>query len=513
MKTEIPDAADAALDTALELSSGRSCPPDLAAQVLARQDGPRPAPAPHPSGRRVFALLWAAAAVCVFGVLVYATPRGDGDGRSQAAGPLPDPAPVVRDAAEVRALPASTTAVWGQGLDAAALRGLSRLTDLRSLRLSPKEHLGLADLPADAVEALGQLAGLSELSCQRLRFADRLPTLRTLGRLRRLRFSACHFAAEGLQLLEHLPNLRHLELRYCRDVTDASLRLIRRLSPHLVELHIVGTAGLSSAELGRLAGLRQLRHLDLSFCNARGPAEMLSGKNSKPDLGVNSTVLAALARLAGLESLGLYGCNNVHDSSLEALSECKQLRRVDLGLTYVQGQGLRHLPAGITALGINPVDSFEDLLHFKSLRHLSLRRPIGRAVQLLEILGTLPWAEKLHTLELRGPTGMEPAVLRALGRFPHLERLDISDCLGLDGEGLQILATTLPRLRELDLSHAQGLRYEDLSALKGARKLERVYLEHLAQPGLPQRPPVGLREALPRLRLREVRAPWGGLRR
>jgi hypothetical protein len=107
------------------------------------------------------------------------------------------------------------------------------------------------------------------------------------------------------------------------QMTDAMLADVRRVD-HLVRLDASGSKAVTDEGVRALAGLPNLRHLDLG-----GTA-------------ITDRALDGLRTLPALESLSLWG-TRVTDAGMDALRACDRLRAVNLGATRVGDAAVRAL--------------------------------------------------------------------------------------------------------------------------------------------------------------------------
>jgi hypothetical protein len=155
------------------------------------------------------------------------------------------------------------------------------------------------------------------------------PGARTLGTLRELRRlyipgSALddHAAAELAPLA---PRLRSLHLGSSKAISNAACEILGAFE-RLVFLDLSST-GLTGGGVRRLARLRELEHLDLSF------------------LPLGDEDVHALAPLARLRSLGLLCCGELTDRAIDAIEQLQLLERLDLGGTRITERGIERLAA------------------------------------------------------------------------------------------------------------------------------------------------------------------------
>ncbi len=246
---------------------------------------------------------------------------------------------------------------------------------------------------------------------------------------------------------------------------------------------------IDDAWVERLAGLPDLRRLDLENTNVRGPA------------------LKAVGTLRQLESLNLTLCP-VTDAFFAPLAELPRLRVLGLASTKVTGTGLGSLQARRQLENLNchsaPVDD----------AGLACIGKLGSLLR-LEIVHTqfsdagtdaLAGLLRLERLQL-GSRKASGAGLAVLARLPRLQELDVHDGL-LSLEGFRHVAAveTLRVLRAYGGSGGDaGLR-----ALAGHPRLESLVLEGngITDAGLPAL------SSLPNLRklvLRESRVSEGAV--
>jgi len=167
--------------------------------------------------------------------------------------------------------------------------------------------------------------------------------------------------------------------------------------------------GITGAGLRHLAGLRALRHLDLTLASI--------GNDGLPWLG----------RLEDLESLDL-SMNRLNEESLPHLAPLRNLRALNLSVTYVSVLGLKHL------------------VGFPRLETLLMAKTIFLGHEDTELLARFP---SLRTLDVAHCMVDIGHLLGCQG----LERLNVSGN-PLGDEDLLDLAS-LPRLRLLVLGHTK----------------------------------------------------------
>ena len=198
------------------------------------------------------------------------------------------------------------------------------------------------------------------------------------------------------------------------QMTDAMLTDVRRVE-HLVRLDASGSKTVTDEGVRALAGLADLRHLDLG-----GTA-------------ITDRALEVLRTLPALESLSLWG-THVTDEGMDAMRGCDRLRSVNLGGTRVGDAAVRalagkphlrtfHSGHGLTDEGLA---AFHDWPAFKSWQG-------GEGTMAL-----LSYSAGPNYLNLRGPftdRGLE-----------RLQGLDGLFALNLDARQLAITSTGMAAL-------------------------------------------------------------------
>lgn len=236
------------------------------------------------------------------------------------------------------------------------------------------------------------------------------------------------------------------------------------LTPEDVEVQLSGRVG--DADLMALAedieAFGGVERLDLSYSPITGKGvEALRGTPGLLGLnlawtGVGDGALEAVADLPQLIELDLWGCREITDAGVLALSEMVQLERLDLGLCEISDVGLRRL------LGLNRLQDLS----------LSGTQISDRG---LETLGSV---STLQRLDLSG-TRVTGSGLESIAGLPALAVLNMSGCVMLTSGGLS--GVRLARhLTHLDLSSCGMLGDEALSALRGLRELTDLSLAGVA---------------------------------
>lgn len=160
---------------------------------------------------------------------------------------------ICDDAGRIRTLFLSSTTANDENVRAAAF-----LPDLNAIRIYCS-YRGIS------AEAIGELNRLDHLEKLELRYANHTITLQygmalaKITSLRALALSNSDVDAQVLPLLSALPHLTTLELKSCRDLTDADLTALTQMR-QLENLDLSFTT-VSSASLDVLATLPHLKRL------------------------------------------------------------------------------------------------------------------------------------------------------------------------------------------------------------------------------------------------------------
>lgn len=320
---------DPVLDWALGEAIGSAPPPDLAQRVLARADAgelpaasPTAAAAPRHWPPRLAALLGVAVVLGVFALQRPAVPGG---------APQEPPRPeLVRNLADLRALPRSTRAIELRGLGDAAAALLPEFAAVEVVRFVRDDDDPLTDRGLAFLQQLPRLTHLELLGGQAT--SAGLQGLRDLPALRALSVSSNALDDAALAALASHPQLRELRLIGCRGFGGEGLLAITRLR-QLQVLELSGTLPLPAAALAALGGLEQLTTLHLASV---GP--------------IPGAALRDFGRLSRLEHLTLADAGLL-SADLQPLAGLRRLRSLSLaGQRQLDATALLHLPVGLESL-------------------------------------------------------------------------------------------------------------------------------------------------------------------
>lgn len=401
---------------------------------------------------------WLAAACVLLGVgAVFGTAHWRHTADTATTAPQDSEAPAWHEchgAEGLAKVPADVRALRCFDFDDAACAQLARFAALERL-----------DLGAMDVDASGVARSLT-ITDVGVRSLAKLPKLRWLA------LGQCHQVhGYGLQALEALPQLEHLDLTYSGVVTEAIERLprlpaLRSLAlshcmgfrghaltaiatmPGLQRLELASCTTVRAADALVLATMPALRHLDLSDCQGqfRGQIESAPGR-SGPDVFVDTDD-------DGLPDRRLAATDPVPDGAA----------------TFVDGDGdglpdLRVELTPPTGDGVGITDEVVQALAKLPLQTLRL----GGCRWLTDAIGpTLAKMTTLRELDLGNLPLLTSAVLPLLPT--ELRVLGLADNPKLEGSGLRALGQ-FPRLQELDLKGATLLRDEDFAVILAGTSL------------------------------------------
>jgi Leucine-rich repeat (LRR) protein len=288
--------------------------------------------------------------------------------------------------AELEKLPKLTSlSLWASPLDAGCLAALTKLKQLRRLRI---QHCGVSDEDAvrlqqalpqafiehpvlsatsqekECVEWIlrhgGEVAGAAPIKSAEsltstptiVTFAKQVPDGAEAAHLTKLRYLLSLYW-EGLNeadaALEHLGKLPSLDVLAITnsDLTGAGLRRLSELDG-LNQLRLSRNGYLDDAALADLPSLPSLHVLNCDACPLYGPglAHLSRTPNVQwlylQDTAISSESLKHLVPLKKLRHL-LLESTPIDDSAIKHLSQCTSLQRAQLNGTKVTGAGIERL--------------------------------------------------------------------------------------------------------------------------------------------------------------------------
>jgi RNA polymerase sigma factor (sigma-70 family) len=410
-----------------------------------------------------------------------------------------------------------TLNLQGSCVSAAALKGLAEITTLRELNvgftaapgkdpyvsplvtdtgvkeLARLQHLHKLVLSGTAVTPAGvkELAALKQLRALYLdstKVGDRgLKALGGFSQLQLLDLGTAKITDAGLKELTGLGQLKSLNLS-CIRIVGGGLKELVKLE-QLQTLRLASATDVTDADLRAVAGLRELRELDLSnnwirMTDAGMKELVVLGRLEKLDLNatlVGDTGLKALAGLKELRELTLSA--HVTDAGLKELAGFQKLQK----LSFHGGRSFKITDAGL-----------KELAALADLQALSLSETEVTGAGLKDLAG-LP---KLKTLNLT-MTKASDAGMKGVAKLPHLQKLDVAQTALADA-GLAELAA-LPQLQTLNISYTQ-VTDAGLLRLKEFPRLRQLMVavvgespERLGPPKVTAAGVAALRQALPKL--------------
>lgn len=162
----------------------------------------------------------------------------------------------------------------------------------------------ITDAELEGVRSLFDFAPVRHLNlswCAQLTDAA-LAHLTDATTLRGLDLVGCKRVTDaGLIHLQSLTTLKHLSLRWCTLVTDAGIARLKKLAA-LRHLDLMGCGEVTDAALGHVRSFPRLRHLNLRWCEQ-----------------VTDAGLLHLAKLTRLQSLVLASCTRPTEAGVAAL--------------------------------------------------------------------------------------------------------------------------------------------------------------------------------------------------
>ncbi|MFO7898228.1 MAG: hypothetical protein R6V58_04110, partial [Planctomycetota bacterium] len=280
--------------------------------------------------------------------------------------------------------------------------------------------------------------------------------------------SAAQISVAGLAALKDLTHLKYLELRNCSAVSDRSLNQLAGLKNlrylDLEQLIFPRHADISAKGLRHLADLDNLVWLNLRGCRVGDDGlaalpELRSLRSVNLEYNDQFSVrgIAHLVDVPELRQLDLSGNRGITDEALPHLAKMTKLEELDIGRTDIKGEKL-------DALGT-----------LRNLRALSLQnlRLKGEYLAKLEKLTSLESLD-LSRRSKQSFWNLQPKDLEALQKLRGLKRLTLNHRPVTD-EALAALVP-LPKLEYLDLQHCEQITDAGLRQIKKMTALRRVLL-------------------------------------
>lgn len=278
-------------------------------------------------------------------------------------------------------------------------------------------------------------------------------------------------------LQRQYPNLTHLNLGLCRELTDIGLSRAAEYFPNLTSFELDFCRELTNQRVMSLpTSLPRLSYLSIAGRSlADLPQTVLENQWSNVvtlDLGECQEFHAGAIRVLaqcfpGLKSLSLSACRDLPDSVVrDVLNKFPHLELLDLsGYIEITDHVFTHLEGqyrALTSLRLNSCDITDDDIHavarlFPSLTSLSVSDcgVIDVGVEAIgKFLPNLTFLDLSENVALSGDTvlSLVPNLPGMPGLF-KLTSLDIGNCFVDDDVVIQ-LAKCLPNLKSLNLSFA-----------------------------------------------------------
>lgn len=318
----------------------------------------------------------------------------------------------------------------------------------------------------------------------------------------------------GLRPIRALKSLRKLYVQ-SEKLTDAGMAHLAELSS--LEILEVISPGMTDAGLAHVAKLRLLRELYVWSPKIRGPGLVhLARLPSLMNLNLTGNHfgeanLKYLQTGGSVKKLKLEWMQNLSDAGLANLSNCLQLRDLNLSNTQITGAGLAHLSRLTNLESLNLYNTSvgdEGLAHLKplsSLKSLNLWKTTNTTGEITDKgIAHLKELKSLERLELSGAgitdeglahvaelSGLKYLTVVGEGgtRNPitdagtmHLVKLQALETLGIAGAGITDVGMShiakLSSLKVVFLFNAPQVTNKGLAELKALKSLRRLNLGH-----------------------------------
>lgn len=406
---------------------------------------------------------WLAAACVLLGVgAVFGTAHWRHTADSATTAPQDAEAPPWHEChgpAALAKVPADVRALRCFDFDDAACAQLARFGALERLDLGAMDDRGWSDSYALAITDVGvrSLAKLPKLrwlalgQCHQVRGYG-LQALEALPQLEHLDLSWTGVVTEAIERLPRLPALRSLVLSHCMRFRGRALAAIASM-PGLQHLELANCTTVRAADALALAAMPALRHLDLSDCQGQFRGQTSSGPGrSGPDVFVDTNGDDLPDRRLAATDPVPEGATTFVDGDGDGLPDL----RVDLtpptedgvGITDDVVQALAKLP--LTTLRLGGCTSLTDAIGPALAKMTTLRElDLGELPLLTSVVLPLLPAE-LRVLRLANNPKIEGSGWRSLGQLKHLQELDLTGAMQLrDEDFAAILASTSLRVLSL----------------------------------------------------------------
>ncbi|GBG31006.1 F-box/LRR-repeat protein 2 [Hondaea fermentalgiana] len=299
-----------------------------------------------------------------------------------------------------------------------------------------------------------------------------------------------------IAISENCANLRTLKISACPEVSDAGLAVVARHCVGLRTLNVsrcplITDLGLTEAAVS----LRRLEVLDVSWCprvSDSGLFQLTTRSERLVQLCVSGCrkltddgVVGFTRNVPRLQALDVSYCNNLTDEGGRAITH---------NLLYLQRLDLTDLAELTDAIFFfdaeNDGRAMVERTMLSRLRELSLAD--CKRISSHGLAEISRRATRLTRLALHGCERLDDASIEIMTACPvtHTLRgaslvvLDLSFCLGLSGNGLEVLGERCPQLQDLRLSGCHALEDVHIKKLSlacgGLQTLALAHCKHLS---------------------------------
>lgn len=300
--------------------------------------------------------------------------------------------------------------------------GCVHIKEMSSLRIL-SFHENLCRISDEGLAHISQMPNLEVLCLHGMKNItdDGIAHLTKMPSLHKLNIASSQVTDRGLEYLSQIKTLEHLELpQDQKGITDRGLEYLSRL-PNLKELSI-----------SRIHFIDPKMNRD--YYTDKG-LEYLSRCSKLEELrigsiGITDAGMEHIARLTGLKSLGLFGCDNVTDSGFARLAALKSLESLAAFDNNITVAGLNRLGSltglkRLHILGVRRGGAVLDLSGMTSLEYII----IGLAPKSGEVftdvdLACLKNLRMLADLQI-GPREFTDSGLRHIAGLIQMERLSV----------------------------------------------------------------------------------------
>jgi hypothetical protein len=248
-------------------------------------------------------------------------------------------------------------------------------------------------------------------------------------------------------LLRKCPNLQHLDLTECSDITQNGLLSIVHHCPKLTHLILRKCTGIVVNDIFSHRPLPNLTHLDLSFCNH-----------------LSTSVISTLIGDNNITFLDLTACNQVA-TLFKQVSNLKTLTHFRFHLnnhnTEISVEFIRALlenNTSLTSLSLNEYGHQNENSHYNNLEVFAPEDSVP---------GACTTFKNLTSLSLVGCVGLLDDELRKIGRLTKLKELHLGKCRALTENTLKVICESCPSLEFIDLRKCDRIQSEMLRYLDG----------------------------------------------